>query len=115
MAFQGCTQTERADKQPFKTITPADFSHVKITDGFWAPRLHNHATTTLAVCIDQIENQTGRIRNFENAAKGEHSGSWTIQTFTRHSKASSIRLPTIPELERKADEVLDIQPCLSKN
>lgn len=31
---------------------------------------------TLPVCIDQIENQTGRIRNFENAAKGEgeHSG-----------------------------------------
>ena len=29
-----------------------------------------------SVCIDQIENQTGRIRNFENAAKGEgeHSG-----------------------------------------
>jgi DUF1680 family protein len=57
-------------------ITPVDFSHVKITDSFWDPRLRSHATTTLAVCIDQIENQTGRIRNFENAAKreGEHSG-----------------------------------------
>jgi DUF1680 family protein len=76
MAFQGCIQTEQADKQPFKMITPVDFSHVKITDGFWAPRLHNHATTTLTVCIDQIENQMGCIRNFENVAKGEgeHSG-----------------------------------------
>lgn len=32
--------------------------------------------STLPVCIDQIENRTGRIRNFENAAKGsgKHSG-----------------------------------------
>ena len=67
-----CRDTE----QPFKMIDHVDFSHVKITDNFWSPRLKNHATATLAVCIDQIENQTGRIRNFENAAKGEgqHSG-----------------------------------------
>ncbi len=35
--------------------------------------LEKHASTTLQVCIDQIENQTGRIRNFENAAKIELS------------------------------------------
>ena len=59
-----------------KMITPVKFSEVKIDDGFWTPRLQSHKDVTLNVCIDQIENQTGRIRNFENAAKGEgeHSG-----------------------------------------
>ncbi|MDR1407898.1 MAG: glycoside hydrolase family 127 protein, partial [Tannerella sp.] len=76
IALAGCSKTGTPDGQPFGMITPVDFSHVKITDNFWAPRLRSHATTTLAVCIDQIENQTGRIRNFENAARGEgeHSG-----------------------------------------
>lgn len=57
-------------------IEQIDFSHVKINDNFWSPRLSKHVSATLPVCIDQIENQTGRIRNFENAAKGagEHSG-----------------------------------------
>ena len=59
-----------------KMITPVKFSDVVIEDGFWTPRLKSHKDVTLKVCIDQIENQTGRIRNFENAAKGEgeHSG-----------------------------------------
>lgn len=53
-----------------------DFSHVQVQDSFWSPRLQRVATTTIPVCIDQTEVQTGRIRNFENAAHGEgqHSG-----------------------------------------
>ncbi|MDR0750805.1 MAG: glycoside hydrolase family 127 protein [Tannerellaceae bacterium] len=112
IAFLGCTQTEQAGKQPFKMITPVDFSHVKITDGFWAPRLHNHATTTLAVCIDQIENQTGRIRNFENAAKGEgeHSGIFFDDSDVYKALegiAYTLANHPDPELERKADEWID--------
>ena len=53
-----------------KLITPVDFSKVKIDDPFWSPRLESHKNVTLDVCIDQIENKTGRIRNYENAAKG---------------------------------------------
>ena len=57
-------------------VTPVNFSEVTIEDSFWGPRLQSHKDVTLNVCIDQIENQTGRIRNFENAAKGsgQHSG-----------------------------------------
>ena len=51
-------------------VLPVDFSHVTIQDNFWSPRLEKLADSTLPVCIDQIENKTGRIRNFENAAKG---------------------------------------------
>lgn len=58
-------------------INQVDFSQVRIQDDFWSPRLKKHVTNTLPVCIDQIENKTGRIRNFENAAKIQES----IQVF----------------------------------
>lgn len=61
-ALCGC-QEQPAKETPFKMIEQVDFSHVKITDNFWSPRLKSHVTTTLPVCIDQIENQTGRIQN----------------------------------------------------
>lgn len=62
--------------QSVKLINQVDFAHVHINDAFWSPRLARHLETTLPVCIDQIENKTGRIRNFERAAlgEGEHSG-----------------------------------------
>ncbi|MDR0699002.1 MAG: glycoside hydrolase family 127 protein [Tannerella sp.] len=109
--FVGC-KTEQTGKQSFRMIAPVDFSHVKITDNFWAPRLHSHATTTLAVCIDQIENQTGRIRNFENAAKGEgeHSGIFFDDSDVYKALegiAYTLANHPDPDLERKADEWID--------
>jgi DUF1680 family protein len=108
----GCGKTEKVGEQPFKMIEPVDFSHVKITDHFWAPRLHSHAATTLAVCIDQIENHTGRIRNFENAAKGEgeHSGIFFDDSDVYKALegvAYTLKNHPDAELERKADEWID--------
>ena len=64
------------EKTVGKIINQVNFSNVKINDSFWSPRLEKHVSATLPVCIDQIETQTGRIQNFENAAKrqGKHSG-----------------------------------------
>ena len=93
-------------------IEQVDFSHVKIADVFWSPRLENHATKTLAVCIDQIENKTGRIRNFGNAAKGEgkHSGIFFDDSDV-YKALEGIAYTLInhpdPELEKKADEWID--------
>ena len=72
ICLTACTEKQAS----LKKINQVDFSKVQITDKFWSPRLERHTSVTLPVCIDQIENQTGRIRNFENAAKGEgeHSG-----------------------------------------
>ncbi len=72
ICLTACTEKQAS----LKKINQVDFSKVQITDNFWSPRLERHTSVTLPVCIDQIENQTGRIRNFENAAKGEgeHSG-----------------------------------------
>jgi DUF1680 family protein len=108
----GCRPTGKTGEQPFGMITPVDFSHVRITDRFWAPRLHSHATTTLAVCIDQIENRTGRIRNFENAARGEgeHSGIFFDDSDVYKAlEGIAYTLANHPDtaLERKADEWID--------
>lgn len=76
--FMGCTSVKEINNEqnPLKKISQVDFSNVKIEDSFWTPRIVKHKTSTLPVCIDQIENKTGRMKNFENAAKGcgKHSG-----------------------------------------
>lgn len=100
------------EKAPLKMIGMIDFSHVRIQDRFWSPRLEMHTTATLPVCIDQIENQTGRIRNFENAAKGEgeHSGIFfddsDVYKALEGIAYSLINRPD-PALEKKADEWID--------
>lgn len=111
--LQGCqTSKEDIKEQPLKMIEQIDFSHVKINDNFWSPRLSKHVSATLPVCIDQIENQTGRIRNFENAAKGEgeHSGIFfddsDVYKALEGMTYSLINNPD-PELEKKADEWID--------
>ncbi len=50
---------------------PISFARVDITDAFWRPRLEKVASTTLPVCIAYTEDKTGRIRNFEKAARGK--------------------------------------------
>lgn len=50
---------------------PVPFSKVEINDAFWRPRLEKTAATTLPVCIAYTEQKTGRIRNFEKAARGK--------------------------------------------
>ena len=95
-----------------KLITPVKFSEVTIDDDFWSPRLASHKDVTLKVCIDQIENQTGRIRNFENAAKGlgEHSGIYFDDSDVYKAlegMAYSLQNNPDPELEAKCDEWID--------
>lgn len=109
LCFYGCGQNDNA---PLKKIEQIDFSHVKVTDRFWLPRLEKHVTTTLPVCIDQIENRTGRIRNFENAAHGtgEHSGIFfddsDVYKALEGIAYSLINRPN-RALEKKADEWID--------
>ena len=95
-----------------KLITPVPFSEVKIEDGFWSPRLELHKLETLPVCIDQIENQTDRIRNYENAARheGKHSGIFFDDSDVYKAlegMAYSLQNQPDPVLEAKCDEWID--------
>ena len=108
LAVIGCAQKEKT----VRPITPVSFADVTIQDAFWSPRLDRHKEVTLPVCIDQIENQTGRIRNFENAAlgKGEHSGIFFDDSDVYKAlegMAYSLRIHPDPALEAKCDEWID--------
>ena len=93
-----------------ESITPVNFSEVVITDSFWSPRIRSVATATLKACIDYTENKTGRIRNFEKAArrKGEkHEGMYYDDSDVYKAlEAIAYCLRTHPDstLRRKADE-----------
>lgn len=113
LALWGCAEQKQAADQPqLKMIDQIDFSHVHIQDNFWSPRLSKHISATLPVCIDQIENQTGRMQNFVNASKGEgeHSGIFfddsDVYKALEGIAYSLINNPN-PELEKKADEWID--------
>ena len=103
-------QSPREEKM--KLMAPVSFADVEINDDFWTPRLLIHKDVTLPVCIDQIENQTGRIRNFENAAKGagEHSGIFFDDSDVYKAlegMAYSLQIEPDPELEAKCNEWVD--------
>lgn len=57
-------------------IVPVKYSAVNITDPFWKAKMKTVATTTLDACVSYTQDKTGRILNFENAAKGsgKHEG-----------------------------------------
>ena len=99
-------------QESVKLITPVSFSSVEIHDDFWTPRLLLHKDVTLPVCIDQIENQTGRIRNFENAAGGEgvHSGIFFDDSDVYKAlegMAYSLQIEPDPAMEAKCNEWVD--------
>jgi DUF1680 family protein len=57
-------------------ITPVKFNKVRVNGGFWGPRLETNRTATLPANWRKCE-ETGRIENFEKAAKlkpGRHKG-----------------------------------------
>lgn len=108
LALNACQKTPETDI----VNKHIDFSEVHISDSFWSPRLERVATVTIPVCIDQTEVQTGRIRNFENAAKGEgrHSGIFFDDSDVYKAlEAIAYSLINHPDsaLEAKADEWIE--------
>lgn len=86
LAFCGCVVFSSAlsAQQVTQQCRHVNFSDVKVNDNFWKPRLLRYTQTTLPVCIHQIETETGRIRNFENAAK-----TVSCPTFNPHTSKST--------------------------
>jgi len=95
-----------------KLITPVNFSEVTIKDEFWSPKLKVHKDTTIKVCIDQIENKTARMKNFEYAAtrQGTHQGYYFDDSDVYKALeglAYSLRNNPDSLLEAKCDEWID--------
>lgn len=94
-------------------ITPMrahPFSDINITDAFWKPKLEKVAKSALPASIYQTEINTGRIRNFEKAARGAgetHEGIYFDDSDVYKAlEAIAYSLQNIPdpELEAKADD-----------
>lgn len=64
LSTTGCSENHRADYP----IQPVPFTAVKLTDGFWAPRILKNADVTIPIAFSYCES-SGRIKNFEIAGK----------------------------------------------
>ena len=94
-------------------INPVNFSSVVVNDAFWKPKIDKVATKTLQACIYQTEEKTGRIRNFEKAARAageKHEGVFYDDSDVfkaLEAMAYAIKTNGNKELEKKADEWID--------
>lgn len=108
----GLAQISYSQNNPAQ-LQPHSFSEVQITDSFWRPKLEKVANSALPASIYQTEEKTGRIRNFEKAARkqGEaHEGIYYDDSDVYKAlEAIAYSLQNIPDptLEQKADEWID--------
>ena len=93
---------------------PVNFAKVKITDKFWAPRLQNHAKTTLAAGLDQCIHKTHRVDNFAVAAgkkEGKFEGIFyddsDLYKMIEGAAYSLINNPD-PALEARIDSIINL-------
>lgn len=111
MVLQGIIAYSQASLLKFE---PVSFSKVNVTDNFWKPKMMLVATKTLNACIFQTETATPRIRNFINVAKNDgqkHQGIFFDDSDVYkalEAMAYSLKNHPNPELEKKADEWIDI-------
>jgi DUF1680 family protein len=93
-------------------IRPVPFTAVRITDGFWSPRLETNRAVTVRHDFDKCET-TGRIANFAVAgglAKGDFVGLFGFNDSDVYKviegASYSLRLRPDPELESYVDGVI---------
>jgi DUF1680 family protein len=100
-----------ADRKRDYPITPVPFTVVKITDGFWAPRIETNRRVTIPAIFKKCE-ETGRIDNFAIAGgllEGEYKGERYNDTDvykTIEGASYSLMVHPDPELERYLDGVI---------
>lgn len=93
-------------------IYPVSFSEVNITDAFWKSKMEMVATATLDACVSYTQDKTGRIRNFEKAAKrsGKHEGIYYDDSDVYkaiEAIAYSLKSHSDATLEKNTDEWID--------
>ena len=100
-----------ADSKRDYPITPVAFTAVKVTDGFWAPRIETNRTVTIPAIFKKCE-ETGRIDNFAIAGglmKGEYKGERYNDTDvykTIEGASYSLMVHPDPALDRYLDGVI---------
>jgi len=109
IAFSACTGG-RPPRNDYP-ITPVPFTAVKVTDGFWAPRIETNRTVTIPAIFRNCE-ETGRIDNFAIAGamiEGEYNGERYNDTDvykTIEGASYSLMVHPDAELDRYLDGVI---------
>ncbi|HTN08586.1 glycoside hydrolase family 127 protein [Agriterribacter sp.] len=101
-----------ASQTSLQKLYPVSFSDVTITDPFWKPKMGTVATATLDACVNYTQDKTGRIRNFEKAAKhsGKHEGIYYDDSDVYkaiEAIAYSLKNYPNPTLEKHTDEWIE--------
>ncbi|MHB0997961.1 MAG: glycoside hydrolase family 127 protein [Armatimonadota bacterium] len=93
-------------------LQPVPFTHVKIKDKFWSPRMETNRTVTVPHSLDMLE-KTGSIHNLELAAQGARDGfvgpPWTDSDVYKAIEAASYTLANTPDplLEKRLDAIIE--------
>ena len=93
-------------------MDPVSFDRVRIERGFWADRIHTIRERTAWACIDECE-RTHRVDNFRRAGGTQEGGFEGIYFNDSdvykvlEGVAYVLMQGGAPELERKADEIID--------
>ncbi len=94
-------------------VRPTVFSKVRLTDGFWAPRLETNRTVSIPYAFKMNE-ETARVDNFRKASRlmdGPHIGRRFNDTdvYKAIEGASySLSLHPDPELESRIDKLVEL-------
>ncbi|MGD2294664.1 MAG: glycoside hydrolase family 127 protein [Candidatus Aminicenantes bacterium] len=114
VVFTVCTNRGTQKDYPFQ---PVNFTDVHITDQFWAPRMETNQKITIPYAFQQCV-ETGRIKNFEEAASvrsgqaetGEFCSVYPFDdsdVFKIIEGASySLRMNPDPELDQYLDDLI---------
>ena len=93
--------------------SPVPFSHVRVLDGFWSPRLEANRSVTIPYAFDQCK-ETDRISNFEKAAglkTGKHEGTFFNDSDVykiMEGAAYSLQVHPDPQLRRFLDSLIEV-------
>ncbi|MBN2433511.1 MAG: glycoside hydrolase family 127 protein [Acidobacteria bacterium] len=105
----GCGQ-EAADYP----IQPVPFTQVKLTDGFWAPRLETNRTVTIPHAFRMCERE-GRLHNFALAAgrvEGEYRGQYPFNDTdvykTIEGASYALMIRPDPKLDAYLDTIIEL-------
>lgn len=90
-------------------IQPVDFTHVKINDNFWAPKIEANRNVSIPNAFGQCE-ITGRIDNFALAGgliSGEHKGDYPFDDTDVYKVIEGASYALAVDYDEKLDKYLD--------
>jgi DUF1680 family protein len=94
-------------------VRPVEFTKVKVTDGFWMPRIDTNKKVTIPFAMQQNE-ETGRVDNFAIAGRlkeGEYKGERYNDTDVykvMEGAAYTLATEPDPELEKSLDDLITV-------